>query len=173
MTTHLTLRDANAARQIEWDAGGYANNSEWRMTEMGGETGEVLNVLKKLHRERCGVKGSRATKDDLAEELADVVICLDLLLMTGEFRPVETRLHADADDSDLTEIGVKLYMAVSRLFTVYAFKDPIEIDERAKSVLRVCKGLASRENINLAMAVENKFNATSRNVGLYTRLKLI
>jgi NTP pyrophosphatase (non-canonical NTP hydrolase) len=48
-------------------------------TELGGEVGEVLNVVKKLHREAQGWRGSRATVADLAEEIGDVVVCLDKL----------------------------------------------------------------------------------------------
>ena len=171
MTTHNNLRDANTERQKEWDAGGYANNPEWRMNELAGETGEVCNVLKKLHRERCGVIGSRATKDDLADELADVVICIDLLLLTGGYAPV-AHVAGIADYDSPTHVGTKLFMAVSRLLTVYAFNDPQEIMERARSVHRVCEGLAMREGINLNMAVEKKFNETSRKVGLFSRLRL-
>jgi NTP pyrophosphatase (non-canonical NTP hydrolase) len=47
--------------------------------ELGGEVGEVLNVVKKLHREEMGWRGSRASKEQLAEEIGDVLICLDKL----------------------------------------------------------------------------------------------
>lgn len=43
-------------------------------TELGGEVGEALNVVKKLVRERLGWGGSRSTVDRLAEELGDVII---------------------------------------------------------------------------------------------------
>lgn len=47
--------------------------------ELGGEVGEVLNVVKKLHREEMGWRGSRATLDQLADELGDVMVCVDKL----------------------------------------------------------------------------------------------
>lgn len=37
--------------------------------------------MKKLERERLGIRGSRATVGQLAEELADVMICVDLIAM--------------------------------------------------------------------------------------------
>lgn len=74
------LREANAARQAEWDKDG-GIDAAYRAMELGGEVGELLNVVKKLERERRGIRGSRATKEQLAEELADVVICADLLAM--------------------------------------------------------------------------------------------
>lgn len=74
------LRDANEARQKEWDPNGYIS-LEYRGNEMAGEVGEACNVIKKLAREKMGIRGSRATLNDLAEELADVVICADLIAM--------------------------------------------------------------------------------------------
>lgn len=72
------LREANQARQGEWDEAQVLSLA-FAATELAGETGEVCNVVKKLERERLGLRGSRATKAQLAEELADVVICADLV----------------------------------------------------------------------------------------------
>ena len=78
--SHETLRDANQARQCEWDAGNQITLA-YRGNELAGEVGEACNVIKKLERERMGIRGSRATSEQLAEELADVVICADLIAM--------------------------------------------------------------------------------------------
>ena len=75
-----TLRAANAHRQKLWDAGNQITLA-YRGNELAGETGEACNVIKKLERERLGIRGSRATTEMLAEELADVVICADLIAM--------------------------------------------------------------------------------------------
>lgn len=72
--TFSALARACADRNIEWH-GETQPNLLFRATELGGEVGEALNVVKKLAREREGWPGSRATVDDLADELADVVIC--------------------------------------------------------------------------------------------------
>ncbi|OSQ34176.1 MazG-like family protein [Thalassospira sp. MCCC 1A01428] len=74
------LRAANIARQAEWDAGGEIS-IEFRGNELAGEVGEACNLIKKIARERMGLPGSRAKISDLAEELADVVICADLIAM--------------------------------------------------------------------------------------------
>lgn len=105
-----TLREANANRQKEWDTNGNISIT-YRGNELAGEVGEACNVIKKLERERMGIKGSRATVEQLAEELADVVICADLIAM--------------------------------------------------------------HEGIDLNKAIAKKFNKTSENVGLITRLKEI
>ncbi len=104
-----TLREANETRQKEWDKDA-AITGLYRATELGGEVGEALNVVKKLERERLGIAGSRATLAELAAELADVVICADLVAM---------------------EYGIRL-----------------------------------------GEAVQQKFNATSRKVGLKTRIRV-
>lgn len=97
MTNYPTLRQANMARQKEWDAGNQIDMS-YRGNEMAGEIGEAFenviqalvmgsaagrasNVVKKLERERLGINGSRATVEQLGDELADVNVCNDLLAM--------------------------------------------------------------------------------------------
>lgn len=71
------LREANNKRQIEWKATDL--DLSFKGNELAGEVGEVCNVIKKLERERMGIKGSRDTVEHLAEELSDVVICVDLI----------------------------------------------------------------------------------------------
>jgi len=78
MTTFENLRIANDKRQIEWDPTSQVSAS-FRAVELGGEVGEALNVVKKLERERMGIRGSRDSVEHLAEELADIIICTDLV----------------------------------------------------------------------------------------------
>lgn len=78
------LREVNVCRSERWHPGGL---NEWSLSDWGvaaaGEMGEVLNVIKKLNRERDGLKGNFVTKlqlrEQLGHELADVVIYLDIL----------------------------------------------------------------------------------------------
>lgn len=79
---HTDLRAANRARQAEWDPGDQLTLA-YRGNELAGEVGEACNVIKKLERERLGIAGSRDTIEHLAEELADVVICADLIAMAA------------------------------------------------------------------------------------------
>lgn len=74
------LRTANKLRQAEWDPSDKIT-IEFRGNELAGETGEACNVIKKVARERMGLRGSRATLEELASELADVIICVDLIAM--------------------------------------------------------------------------------------------
>lgn len=79
-TYRHTLRSANLTRIEEWDPGKQIDAS-YRGNELAGEVGEACNVIKKLERERLGIRGSRDTIEHLAEELADVIICCDLIAM--------------------------------------------------------------------------------------------
>lgn len=74
------LRAANVARQAEWDRDDRIAPA-YRSNALAGEVGEACNVVKKLERERLGINGSRDTVEHLGEELADVLICVDLLAM--------------------------------------------------------------------------------------------
>lgn len=82
--TLAQLRAANVARQAEWTPDP-ANQPglAFRTIELVGEAGETANTVKKLLRERAGWAGSRVGLTALAEELADVVICADLLALTA------------------------------------------------------------------------------------------
>lgn len=74
------LRDANQRRHVEWAHGGEVSLS-FRGLELGGETGELLNELKKLERIRLGLAGGKSDLKAIEEELADVIICVDLIAM--------------------------------------------------------------------------------------------
>lgn len=76
----VALREANQARQAEWETGNQIDLS-YRGDELGGECGEAQNEIKKLERERLGIRGSRSSDEKLGEELADVIICVDLICM--------------------------------------------------------------------------------------------
>lgn len=73
-----SLRSANIKRQLEW-CPDQTPDMSFRGNELAGETGEACNIIKKLERERHGWRGTRATREQLAEELADVVIVADLI----------------------------------------------------------------------------------------------
>lgn len=97
------LRVANTERQAEW-CHDQVPDLSFRGNELGGECGEAQNVIKKLERERHGWRGSRATIDDLAQELADVVICADLCAMAVNIdlaSAVVAKFNADSEKNGL------------------------------------------------------------------------
>lgn len=82
------LRRANIARDREMTGGaGNVFSLSFRGNELAGETGEACNILKKLDREKLGIVGSRATKEQLIEELSDIIICVDLICMDLGIKP--------------------------------------------------------------------------------------
>lgn len=107
MVEYSSLREANEARQKEWSEEGLS--IEFLGVALAGEVGEACNIIKKLARERMGLVGSRATVAELAEELADALIYLDIIAMqegidlddaiekkfnkTSEARELATRLR--------------------------------------------------------------------------------
>lgn len=109
MSMFAKLRAANRARQAEWDVDQKITLS-YRGNEMGGECGEALNVIKKLERERLGIRGSRATVKQLGEELADVVICADLIAM-AEGIDLEAAV-AEKFNATSEKVGLQTRMAV-------------------------------------------------------------
>lgn len=111
MDQFTTLREANEVRQREWDAGNQVTAS-YRGNELAGEVGEACNVIKKLERERMGIRGSRDTVDHLAEELADVIICTDLIAAAYGIdldAAVARKFNATSE-----KVGLKTRMVVPR-----------------------------------------------------------
>ncbi|MFN4283473.1 MAG: MazG-like family protein [Alphaproteobacteria bacterium] len=86
MLSFADLRAANLTRCKRWHPGGLADwsLSDWAVA-LQGEAGEACNVIKKMNRERDHITGNAAGTDveqlrrDLAHELADTMIYLDLL----------------------------------------------------------------------------------------------
>ncbi|XYK81638.1 MAG: MazG-like family protein [Labrenzia sp.] len=72
------LRQANITRQKEWPGNDQADIA-FRGLEVAGEFGEVAEALKKYLRGTRGIKGSTAELQDVANEMADAIIALDLL----------------------------------------------------------------------------------------------
>lgn len=101
------LRRVNAERLNEW-ANGQDCGGMFHAAELGGEVGEALNVVKKLHREAMGWRGSRATKEELALELADVLICLDKLAAYYGVDLAKATVHKFNQTSDKVGLPHKL-----------------------------------------------------------------
>ena len=107
------LRKANIERQTIWCPDEMPDLS-FRGNELSGEVGEACNVIKKLERERHGWRGSRDTKEHLAEELADVVICADLCAITAGIDLASAVVAKFNATSDKVGIPVKLPAAPTK-----------------------------------------------------------
>ena len=76
--TFNVLREANRRRQQEWPGNEKADVA-FSAIEVAGEAGEVSEAVKKFLRAERGIKGSTATKEDIAAEMGDLLVSLDLL----------------------------------------------------------------------------------------------
>ncbi len=76
--TFNVLREANRRRQQEWP-GNEKASFEFRVIEVAGEYGELCEAIKKFLRAEYGIKGTSATKEDIAAEIGDLLVSLDLL----------------------------------------------------------------------------------------------
>lgn len=81
---HFTLlREQNTTRCIEWmEAPPSLENISFHALELGGECGEAQNICKKIDRHRMEIPGALSPKEGkpmLGEELADVIICCDMV----------------------------------------------------------------------------------------------
>lgn len=187
--TFEALRVANSTRCLRWHQTGL---DEWSLADwcvaVGGEVGEALNVVKKLNRDRDGQPGNTRSRaellDDLGDELADVVIYLDILVNAGG----DSRLGVLFDRADFAEL---------RQATIDEFPDPtvLSTSEWATGMLEQAGGLANvvlvspdhiggaadvllnavdavaySWGIDLGAATVRKFDATSERYGFPERL---
>jgi len=73
------LREANVARAKQWRSSDKPMSVEFAVVELVGEVGELCNNVKKMVRANEGMAGGKIDMANLRDELADVVICCDLL----------------------------------------------------------------------------------------------
>jgi len=168
------LRRVNLSRYEAWVEGADAG-IVFDALELGGEVGELLNVVKKLEREERGWRGSRAASKDFADECADVLICLDKLARrrnvdlaavtiskfnaTSEKVGLPHRLEADLGNRAPAEHEVSV--SVAEGVEPRPVRDPkiIQVEDRAGSQ-REAEGVP-RDHIR-----ENSSNAYAREAAL-------
>ena len=73
------LAEANDARAKQWNPTGQDVPLSFAVLELCGEVGELANEMKKLERGTLGLVGGKDDFDNFDAELADVVICADLV----------------------------------------------------------------------------------------------
>lgn len=105
------LRIKNKERQTHWDPENSISGplgKLFRSNEMVGEAGEAANEVKKLVREELGIRGSRTTKEKLATELADVIICCDLIAEQYDINLIDAVRSKFNETSDKVGLPTKL-----------------------------------------------------------------
>jgi len=74
------LRQASVTRQKEFFGDNITELTlEFHGNELAGEVGEACNEIKKLARGRLGAAGAKTDHSDLQDELADVIICVEMI----------------------------------------------------------------------------------------------
>lgn len=173
MANYSSLREANVARNIEWTGGQSIEDYTWRGCELGGEVGEVVDLLSGT----AGYDGAA-----LLEELADVVICIDLAGMTLGIREIPIFSQGSIG---LGGIVREAYLIARHVLLMQNDFKKLERERRGwpgsrakmedmELRLMFLMGrigcIASYYRLNLAEGTARKFNATSHKVGLVTRL---
>lgn len=105
------LRAKNVERQLHW-AGSDKVDVLFRAVEFAGESGEVCNAVKKLHRARNGITGNTvdeaAIMANLIDEIGDVIISLDML--ANEFGIDLEEAASNKFNATSKKVNIDVYM---------------------------------------------------------------
>lgn len=174
------LRRANVTRNDEWEMPNNPFSLTFWANELAGEAGEACNILKKLERERLGAVGSRAPLSALAEELADVIICCDLIGMHQKIEigvwPRSPVLDDHGSVINYSLWGVKIDARVGRVSMLSMHPEGeaprrLLLPSALNDTVHTVKTLADLINIDLEKVIVTKFNMTSDKYGLKTKLE--
>lgn len=77
--TFDSLAKANSECAKQWNPAGTPVPLIFSLVELAGEAGEACNIGKKIARTELGLAGGVTDIQPLIDELADVVICADLV----------------------------------------------------------------------------------------------
>lgn len=176
--TFAQLRRANLARQGPdgWNQPLHGWSIDDWAVALGGELGETLNVVKKLNRARDGMPGNQRSAaellGDLADELADTVLYLDLFMarveatfeqQIGDRSFVELRNFTAAYPNERAPSAIGRAAIQTLALTVAV--------HRGGQLLQRLDELAFVHGIDLGAAVVSKFNRTSEKLGFPHRLE--
>ena len=112
------LRKANEDRCIEWmGAPPNLKDISFHACELGGEVGEALNICKKIDRYRMNIPGKIPPlqgRPMLAEELADVIICVDMIASILDIDLAESVRRKFNATSEKHGFNIKLALRAER-----------------------------------------------------------
>ena len=184
MASYKTLRAANLARQEEWDTGSNIDLS-YSGNELAGEAGELIEAALDL------LNGSD-NYVALREEMADVIICCDLLAMRVQ-RPLQTteavfeewKLDLSLDQADVLvkDTLLSLFLEVGRVsntvkkqererFGMVGAKGSIDdMMRNLQEIILIVHQIGEMFGQDASECVADKFNLTSSKYELTTRLE--
>lgn len=165
------LHKANVARDKEWNPDHKCDLDFWGV-ELAGEVGETCNIIKKIERERLGMRGSRATLQDLADELADCIICVDLIAChVGTLLNPGKLPFMTINGFSLAKMGNEMAAASGMINHIIVKNDVAMLNSMLCILVHRVAAIAETQGIDLDAAVRNKFNATSEKYKLKTRME--
>lgn len=187
------LRAVNATRSVRYYAAGQEpwTLDDW-MTALGGEVGEALNLIKKLNRDRMGMRGNTEgfarLLGSIGSELSDVAIYLDLTMLAGGLHPFGANefaagsMRAPRPEIALSRLGRSMLIEAGRFAEVLIMPvGEIEPSKARSNYEDAARGaalqlmirvgmVAASLGIDLGEAIASKFNATSEKLGFPERL---
>lgn len=170
------LRDANKARQIEWDKKGDMTLS-YSGNELAGETGELIEAVAEVY-----YGGGQVGLEAMKQEIGDVIICCDLIAARLDFplnlSPVLPHHQPIDTPSLLLDIGIDLgricniikkleresFGMVGSTASLVALQDSLDF------LVRDVFWLARYYGFDAGQCAAAKFNKTSEKYGLATRM---
>lgn len=164
------LHKADVARDKEWNPDSTLD-LDFCGVELAGEVGEACNIIKKLERERLGLRGSRATLQDLADGLADCVICVDLIACNLGRVLDPGKLPFMVIKSNLSRLGNEMAAASGMINHIIASIEKSMLPPMLCILVHRIEAIAKIQKIDLELAVKTKFNATSEKYNLSTRME--
>lgn len=176
------LRKANLLRQVEWKGNEQADIA-FRALEVADEAGEMCGAVKKLLRAQRGIAGSTLSLQDVADEIGDTVISLDLLaneleidLAWKDIKAMETPLSliqmtlmTDSVIGDISFTVVQYLLNAEEKPSALA-EDLNDIHSGIRGAARWILAIADALGIDAGQAVASKFNKTSEKYGLRTKM---
>ena len=174
------LRAANITRQAEWPGKEKADLG-FRALEVADEAGELMGALKKLTRAQRGIAGDTLSIQDVADEMGDTAISLDLLAIELGLNLGERVLYP-SDPLPVIELALMLDAVVGEVSAHVADRlQELRGEESADGTeQKICNRvswavfwlmcLAAALGVDLEAAITRKFNKTSERYGMATRL---
>lgn len=183
------FQEAQIARVRAWEGGNPAAFPlSFYANELFGEAGEAANVIKKLDREKGGAPGSRATEEQLYDELADIMICLRNLSIKAGCGEMDERPHVSvtlfgAQRFTLSDYSCRIGKWVGKVCDICSVGMDSEtsildlqskLSKRIKMTAAYVRTLVRDKmpGFDLDDHTAKKWNATSLKVGLPHRIEL-
>jgi len=176
------LRAANIARQQEWPGNDKADPA-FRALEVADEVGEVMGAVKKWLRAQRDIAGTTLTLEDVADEIGDTYVSLDLFMLALSLPPLPGIMPgALGDEAKASDLALEAYVSAGHIvdsFLNYDRSDTnnqrearrFDVRDDCLNLIIGIESLASYLGIHTNAAVVAKFNKTSEKYGMATRME--